>query len=104
MNGDFLAKATVCTPYIPINVWLWVQAKPSHKLVRPLNYNVPLFSGTTRASQATYLQCALFSGTTKASQATYLQCALFSGTTRLVRPLNCNVPLFSGTTRTALAT
>ena len=82
MNGDFLAKATVCTPYIPINVWLWVQAKPSHKLVRPLNYNVPLFSGTTRASQATYLQCALFSGTTKASQATYLQCALFSGTTK----------------------
>jgi len=23
MYGDFPAKNTVCTPYIPINVWFW---------------------------------------------------------------------------------
>jgi hypothetical protein len=23
MYGNFLAKNTVCTPYIPINVWFW---------------------------------------------------------------------------------
>jgi hypothetical protein len=30
MYGDFPAKSTVCTPYIPINVWFWPTLVVSH--------------------------------------------------------------------------
>jgi len=45
VHGDFPAKNTVCTPYIPINVWFW----PTQKIRGPIvvsftNYGLVLFA------------------------------------------------------------